>query len=262
MSPVKYIFIIISALLIAGCHSHDKNTLRVGVMAGPEAAIMETAKTVANNQFGLNIKIVEFSDYLQPNAALSEGAIDANLFQHQPYLDQQIKDRQYKLVSIGKMFLYPMGIYSDHLKSLKNIAVGGTVVMPNDPSNEGRALLLLQSAKLISLDTHAGVIATPGNIVSNPKHLIFKELDAAQIPRSLPDVALGIINTNYALLAGLSKTNVLWVEDRSSPYVNIVVVRQDNVSDPRFKQLMATLHSPAVLETAKHMFHNQAIAGW
>jgi D-methionine transport system substrate-binding protein len=260
---IKIICLFVCAVLLNACSPHDKNVLRVGTISGPETDLMQTAKQVAKNKYHLNVDIVEFTDYVEPNAALNDGSIDANMFQHKPYLDQQIKDRHYKLIPIGKTFIYPVGIYSTKIKNIKDIPSGSTVALPNDPSNEARALLLLQKAKLIKLKSTAGVNATPIDIQENPKKLIFKELDAAQLPRSLADVTLAVINTNYAVAAGLSPTHdAIFREDKDSPYVNLIVIREDEINDPRMKQFVAAFQSPEVIDAANKIFKDQAIPGW
>lgn len=251
-------------LFFIGCNKPaEKNpTLKVGTIAGPETQLMETAKKVAQDKYHLTIEIIEFTDYLTPNTALNDGSIDANVFQHQPYLDQQIKDRGYQLIAIGKTFVYPMGIYSSKIINMKDIPDNATIAIPNDPSNEGRALLLLQKTGLISLKPNIGLYATPNDIATNPKQLQFKELDAAQLPRSLADVDLAIINTNYAIPAGLTPSKALFQEDKTSPYANIIAIRINDRNDPRMQQLVKAIQSFEVLQTAKEIFHNEAIAAW
>lgn len=259
----KLIILSLCALLLSSCQQKDKSILKVGTISGPETELMQVAKDVAKNKYGLNIVIVEFTDYLEPNAALNDGSIDANVFQHQPYLDQQNRDRRYDLVAVGKTFIYPMGIYSSKIKSLQQLPDGATVAVPNDPSNEGRALMLLQKAKLITLKKDTGIYSMPGDIIENPKHLKFKELDAAQLARSLPDVDLAVINTNYAIPAGLSpKKDAIFLEGKDSPYANIIVVRKNEEQELRIKQLVAALQSNAVLKAAQRIFNGQAIAAW
>lgn len=259
----KVLFLSLCTIIMAACQQHDKNVLKIGTIAGPESELMQTAKAVAKKQFGLNVEIVEFTDYLEPNAALNDGSIDANMFQHQPYLDQQIKDRNYQLVAIGKTFVYPMGIYSAKVESLQDVPVGALVALPNDPSNEGRALILLEKAKLIKMKDGVGIYAMPEDIKENPKQLKFKELDAAQLARSLPDVDLAVINTNYAIPAGLSpRKDALFIEGKDSPYANIIVIRKDEIKDPRMKQLVAALQSDAVLKATQRIFKGQAIVAW
>lgn len=260
---IKKIFFCLGIFLLTACHADDKNTLKVGAISGPETELVEVAQKYAKNKFNLTIKIIEFTDYLQPNAALNDGSLDANMFQHQPFLDQQIKDKNYSLIAIGKTFVYPMGIYSDKLKKLQDLPNKSLVAVPNDTSNEGRALLLLQKANLITLDKNAGLYATPKDIIANPKQLTFTELDASQIPRSLPDVTMAAINTNYAVAAGLSPTHdALFLESKDSPYANIIVIRKNSINDPRMKQLVEALQSNEVREAAKRIFNNQAIPAW
>ena len=263
MRQLFKILILGFGFLLSACQSDDKNTLKVGTIAGPESELMETAKQVAKNDYGLNIKIIEFTDYLQPNAALNDGSIDANMIQHQPYLDQQIKDKHYQLVAVGKTFVFPMGIYSNKTKHIDALKNGSLVAIPNDPSNEGRALLLLEKANLIKLNKKAGLYATPQDIIENPKKLKFKELDASQVSRSLPDVDIAVINTNFAIPAGLIPSkDAVFLEDKHSLYANIIVIRQDEINDPRIKQLVAAIQSDTVLKEAQKLFKDQAIKAW
>ena len=260
---LKKIILLIATLSLLACHEDDKNAFRVGTIAGPETELMEVAKQVAKDQYGLNIKLIEFTDYIEPNTALSDGSLDANVFQHQPFLDRQIQDRHYKLVAVGRTFVYPMGIYSLKAKTLKDVPDNAIVAIPNDPSNEGRALLLLQQAGLIHLKPNSGLFAMPTDIQDNPKKLQFKELDAAQLARSLADVTLAVINTNYAMPAGLSPNkDAIFHEDKSSPYANIIVIRTDETNDPRVKQLVAAIQSKAVEDKAAYIFGGEAIPAW
>lgn len=258
--------VIIGALLLAGisltaCHSKEaKNTIKVGTIAGPETQLMAVAIKVAKQHYGLTVVDVPFSDYNTPNEALNDGSLDANMFQHLPYLQAQVKARGYKIVALGKTFLYPMGIYSKKITTLAQLKNGAKVAIPNDPSNEGRALLLLQKAHLIRLKKGVGFNATPIDISKNPRHLNFIELGAAQLPRALSDVTIAVINTNYAIPAGLSPAkNALFVEERDSPYANIIAAREDNKNDPRLQELVRALHSKAVLQAAKRIFGDGAI---
>ena len=248
------------SLLLVSC-KQDANTLRVGTIAGPETSLMEVAKDVASNKYQLNIVIKTFSDYVIPNIALNDGSIDANVFQHQPYLDATIKARGYPLVSIGKTFLYPMAIYSKKITRLADLKDGALVALPNDPSNEARALLLLQKAKLITLSKSAD--ATVLDIITNPKNLKFKTLTAPQLPRSLADVDLAIINSNYAVVNNLSPTkDSLFIEDKTSPYANVIVVHEKDKNNLKLKQLVQALNSPEVLKKAKELFGEQGIPAW
>lgn len=260
---LKILFVLFSFITLIACSSENKNTLKIGTISGPETQLMEVAKEVAKTKYNLDVKIIEFTDYIQPNSALNDGSIDANMFQHQPYLDQQIKDRHYTLVVIGKTFVYPMGIYSNKIKNLKSLPMNAMIGIPNDPSNEGRALLLLQKAGIITLKKSAGLYATPNDIQTNAKQIKFKELDAAQLARSLPDVAAAVINTNYAVPAGLSPTqDAIFLEGSDSPYANIIVIRTDEQNDPRMKQLVDAFQSDEVKNAAKKIFNDQAIPAW
>ena len=250
-------------LLTACSNQKDPNALRVGTISGPETELMLTASEVAKQKFDLNVKVIELSDYSIPNRALADGSIDANMFQHQPYLTQASKLYGYKLAVVGKTFIYPMGIYSQKIKNLADLPDQALVAIPNDPSNEGRALLLLQKAKLITLKPNANSDATPDDIAENPKNLRFIELDAAFTPRALSDATLAIINTNYAIPAGLfPKRDALFVETKDSPYANLLVARAVDHNKPQLQQLLQALHSPEVLAKAKELFQDQAIPAW
>jgi D-methionine transport system substrate-binding protein len=204
------------------------------------------------------VKLIQFSDYVQPNDALNAGNLDANSFQHQPYLDSQVKQRGYHLVSVGLTYISPMAAYSRRVRSLNALQAGAKVAVPNDPSNENRALLLLQSQGLIRLRAGAGMHgsnATPLDITANPKHLKFIELDAAQLPRTLSDVDAAVINTNYALPAGLRPTkDAIALESIHSPYANVIVVRTQDRNKPWVKKLVAAYQSPQVRQFMQNQF--------
>lgn len=248
-------------LYLSGCgNAPHKNSLILGTMSGPESELAQVVKSVAQKQYGLDVQIVHFTDYAMPNAALADGSIDANAFQHKPYLDYAMAKRGYQFAIAGKTFIFPMGIYSDKLKHLSDIKTGATVAIPNDPSNETRALLLLQKAGWIRLKMPPTHLVTPLDIAANPKALHIKTLNASQLPRVLPDVAAAAINTNYATLAGLLPTrDALFLEQKNSPYANIIVVRADDISDPKVKKLVRAFHAPAVIKKAEALFKGQAI---
>lgn len=260
------LFIITSIFYLSCCTrsiQENPNEIRVGTIAGPETQLMEVAKNVAAQKYGLKVIIVQFTDYVLPNQALADGSIDANMFQHLPYLNETIAAKKYQLTPIGKTFIYPMGIYSNKIGHLKDLKDNSIVAIPNDPSNEGRALLLLEKAGLIKLKPDLALNATPRDIVDNPKQLQFKELDAAQLPRVIKDVDLAIINTNFAMMVGLLPSrNALFVESTDSPYANIVVVRTADKDKPKFAKLMDALHSPEVMNKAKELFQGQALPAW
>lgn len=236
--------------------------LKVGVTGGPHAQIFDEVKKVAAKD-GLNLKIIEFSDYVQPNAALQAGDLDVNSYQHQPYLDAQVKDRGYKLVSIAQTVNFPMGIYSKKVKTLAELKSGDKVSLPNDPTNGGRALLLLQKQGLIKLRADAGLKATPIDVIENPKKLKFVELDAAQLPRSLDDVTVAVINTNFAMEAGLNpKKDSIAIEDAHGPYANVLVVREADKNKPWVAKLIKAYHSPEVKAFIEKKFGGSVLTAW
>lgn len=239
------------------------NHIKVGTISGPETELMEVAQKVAASKHDLKIEIIAFSDYAMPNEALSDGSIDANAFQHAPYLDAAIKSKGYKIVAIAKTFVYPMGVYSKKVKKIGDLKEGATVAIPNDPSNEGRALLLLEKAGLIKLKANVGTNGTIIDIISNPKKLVFKEVEAAQLTRALSDVDLATINTNYAMLAGLLPSrDALLMESPDSPYANLIVVRESQKDDPNLKKLVESFQSEEVIKKAETLFKGQAIPAW
>ncbi|NNM59047.1 MAG: MetQ/NlpA family ABC transporter substrate-binding protein [Legionellales bacterium] len=251
--------------ILAGCHkSNNNNTvIKVGTIAGPETQLMAVAKTVAAKKYGLDIEIITFSDYNTPNEALNDGSIDANAFQHLPYLQQSMTAHGYKLKAIAKTFIYPMGLYSKRYHTLADIPQGTLVAIPNDPSNEARALLLLQNAGLITLKEGGNDSSTPIDILTNPKQLKIKPIDAPQLPRTLQDVGLAAINTNYAVLADLlPERDALFVESKNSPYANLIVVRADGAETINQQHLVDAFHSPEVVEAAKKLFKGQAMPAW
>ncbi|RKP49233.1 MetQ/NlpA family ABC transporter substrate-binding protein [Trinickia fusca] len=245
-----------------GAHADDK-AIKVGTISGPDAQIWSVVTKVAKRDQGLTVKVVEFNDYVQPNAALDAGDLEANSFQHQPYLDSQIKQRGYKIVNVGLTYISPLGVYSKKLKSLKDLPQGAKVAVPNDPSNENRALLLLQAQGVIKLKAGAGASgnnATPLDIAENTKKIKLVELDAAQLPRSLADVDAAAINTNYALAGGLQPTkDAIALEDVHSPYANLIAVRAQDKDKPWVKKLVAAYQSEDVRAFIKTQFKGAVV---
>ncbi len=236
--------------------------LKIGVTAGPHAQIFEQVKKIAERD-GLKIQIVEFSDYVQPNAALAAGDLDANSYQHKPYLDQQVKDRGYRIVSVGYTVNFPIGIYSKNVKSLKDLKEGARIGIPNDPTNGGRVLLVFQDQGLIKLKADAGLKATPLDVVDNPKKIKFVEVDAAQLPRTLDDLDASAINTNYALSAGLAPgKDAIAQESAKSPYVNLLAVREQDKDKPWVAKLVKAYHSDEVRQFVQTEFKGAVIAGF
>ncbi|GAA3705202.1 MetQ/NlpA family lipoprotein [Oceanisphaera sediminis] len=263
--------VLASALALSGCGEQAKDTaeetaakpLRLGVIAGAEEQVAEVAVKVAKAQYNLDVELVSFSDYVTPNVALSDGSLDLNAFQHQPYLDKQIADRGYDLVAVGSTFVYPIAAYSKVIKSLDELEDGAKVAVPNDPTNLGRTLLLLEQQGLIEVDDAVGLEATTLDITANPKELNIIELEAPQLPRSLDDVAFSVINTTYAsqidLLPGRDS---LFVEDKESPYVNLIVARKDNQDDERVQTFIKAYQSEEVYQAALELFKGGVVKGW
>ncbi len=204
---------------------------------------------------GVKLEIVEFNDYVQPNIATNDKEIDANFFQHEPYLKNFVEEHpELKLVNVLGVHIEPMGVYSHKIKKLDELKDGASVSIPSDPTNGGRALLLLARANLIKLKDGAGTTATVQDIVDNPKHLKIQEIEAPQLPRTLDDVDISVINTNWAMQADLVPTrDALIMEDKTSPYVNILVVRQGDENRPEIQALVKALHS----ETVKNFINDK-----
>lgn len=247
--------------LIACQQPPSPNTLTIGTIAGPESDLVRVAKTVAHDKYDLNIRVVEFSDYNLPNAALNDGSIDANVYQHLPYLEASIKAHHYLIEPIGRTFLFPAGLYSQKTKSLEALPDRARIAIPNDPSNEARALRLLVEAKLITLNESP----TPSvqDIIENPKKIRIKTLDAAQLPRILPDVDAAVINTTFAIPAGLNPSrDALISESQDSPYANLVVIQTNTKKRAQLEHFVEALHSDAVKAKAQQLFGNAAIIAW
>ena len=224
----------------------EDKTIKVAAHVPPFTDMLELVKEDLQKE-GYTLEIVKVSDNVQANVALANKEIDANFFQHVPYMDEFAKAHNLPLVSVGGVHLEPMGLYSRQIKDLKDLPKGAKIAIPNDPTNGGRALLLLQKAGLITLKDSNNILSTVQDIATNPNGYQFVELEAAQVPRSLDDVALAAVNTNFALNANLNPAkDALFIEANDSPYVNIVTVLKGNENDPRIQKLMAALHSPKI----------------
>ena len=238
--------------------SQDK-PIRLGVTAGPHAQIAEAAKQAAAKE-GVTIQVIEFSDFIQPNSALVAGDLDANAYQHHPYLNQQIADRGYKIVAAANTVILPIGVYSKRVKALSELKDGAIIGIPNDPTNGGRALLLLQEQGLIKLNPSAGIKATPLDVVENPRKFSLKELDAAQLVHALNDLDAAVINTSYAIAAKLNPTkDAIALESAKSPYTNAIAVRIVDKDQAWVKRLVAAYQSDEVRQFIQTQFQGSII---
>jgi D-methionine transport system substrate-binding protein len=242
----KLLTALAAAAALTSAAAQAADTISVAATAVPHAEILEFVKPALAKE-GVELKVKVFTDYVQPNVQVAEDRLDANFFQHQPYLDEFNASRSTQLASIAGVHVEPFGAYSSKHKSLADLPQGANVVIPNDATNGGRALLLLQKAGVIKLKDGAGITATVKDIAENPKGIKVRELEAATLPRVLTQVDLALINTNYALEAKLNPTkDALIIEGSDSPYVNILVARADNKDNVALQKLAKALNSAEV----------------
>lgn len=250
--------IFVFTLVLGGCSQKNEKVeegnadtqkkIVIGATPVPHVEILNVVKTLLEEK-GIELEIKEFTDYVTPNMALNDKELDANFFQHVPYMDEFAKSNNIELVSVAKVHVEPLGAYSEKIKLKDEIKDNATIAIPNDATNEGRALLLLQKQGLIKLKDENGLTQTPVDIVENPKNLQFKELEAAQLPRVLKDVDFAIINTNFALEADLNPTkDAIFIEEADSPYANIVTTRPDNKDNEEIIELTNAINSKEVKE--------------
>ncbi|MGX3011434.1 MetQ/NlpA family ABC transporter substrate-binding protein [Helicobacter sp. 23-1044] len=250
MKRLALIFALIAGFFIIGCgdsanaesSGNTLITIKVGATPNPHARILENIKDDLKSE-GIDLQIVEFSDYVLPNIALNDGELDANFHQHQPYLDKLSADRKLDLKSIAKIHIEPLGFYSKKITDISALKNGATIAIPNDPSNGGRALILLHNNGLLKLKDENNLYATEIDIAQNPKKLKIKPVDAAMLPKIIGDVDCAVINGNYALQAGMSAKDALFLEDSRSPYANILVVRSGEAQNPNLLKLKNALTS-------------------
>ena len=243
---MKRLLLSLAMVLALAAPSFAAEDIVVGVTPFPHKDIMLAAKPLLAKE-GYNLVIKEFTDYVQPNMALASKQLFANFFQHEPYLDNMNKEKKLDLVSIGKVHIEPLGVYSKKIKKLADLKKGNSISVPNDPTNEARALRLLEANGVITIKP--GALVTVADITKNPLGLKFHELDAAQLPRTLEDVTASVINTNFAGEAGLVPSrDALVMEGSESPYANIIVVRNEDKDSPKAKALMKAVQSPEVKE--------------
>ncbi|MDD6770461.1 MetQ/NlpA family ABC transporter substrate-binding protein [Inconstantimicrobium porci] len=250
MKKFKLLSIALAGILavgIAGCGkktASDSKTIVIGVSPSPHKQIMEVAKPILEKE-GYKVEIKEFNDYVQPNMALNNGELDANFFQHIPYLNQMVKEKNLDITATVKVHIEPMALYSKKIKKVEDLKNGATIAIPNDATNEARALQVLAKNNIIKIKD--GELVTDKDITSNPKNLKFKPVEAAQVPRSLEDVDAAVINGNYAIDAGFNPlTDGIVVEESSSPYANVVAVRTKDKDTEKIKALDKALTSDEV----------------
>ncbi|MBE6470537.1 MAG: ABC transporter substrate-binding protein [Coriobacteriaceae bacterium] len=236
--------------------SAEDKVITVGASPTPHAEILNEAVKPVLEADGWTLEVKEFTDYVLPNTATEDGEIDANYFQHIPYLDDFNAEQGTHLVNVAGVHIEPMRIYAGKTASLDELADGALVAVPNDATNEGRALLLLEAAGVITLNEDAGVTATPKDIKDNPKNIEFKEVEAASVPTVLPDVDIAVINTNYALGADIPADKILYTEDADSPYVNVLVVKEGNENTEKTQALVKAITSQDVKDYIAKKYPN------
>lgn len=255
-------FSALAALALGASTARAADAVKLGVENGPHAEIAELVKKLVAKD-GVAVEVIELSDYARQNPALADGDLDANSFQHRPYLDEQVKARGYELVGVANTVVFPIGAYSRKIRSLDQLPSRGKVAIPNDPSNGGRGLLLLQAYGVIKLRPGSGITPSVADIVENPKSLKIIEVDAAQLPNFLPDVDAAVINTNYAIQGKLDPAkDAIAREAKDSPYVNLLVVRAADKDKPWVKKLVAAYHSDEVRKLIVTKWPGVVVPGW
>ncbi len=233
--------------------------LKIGVSPVPHADIINFVAPTLEKE-GVKVKVIEFNDYVQPNLALSEKELDANFFQHKPYLDTFSKEHKLNLAVLTAVHLEPMGVYSKSSKNVADLPDGAKIAVPNDPTNGGRALKVLETAGILKVRPEAGILASPADIVDNPKHVKIVEVEAAQLPRALDDVDAAVINSNYALAAKLNPTkDAIAIESKESPYANVVVVRAGDENRPELQKLKNALLTPEVKKFLEEKYQGAVV---
>ncbi len=266
MNFLKKFLIYLSAifsLCILPRSSFAATTIKIGISVGPSQEILKIAQKIAKERYHINLKVVTFANYQIPNEALQAGDLDANIFQTQAFLQEAIAKKKYKLTAIANTFIYPMGIYSHKLKTLSQIPDHITIPVPNDPSNQGRALLLLQNAGLIELRKEGGVTPTPQDVTRNPKKLKLRSVDAVQIARASQDFDVVVLNNDFVTNAGFDPEKALFRENpqTATPYVNVIVVKTERKNDEIFKRLVKIFHDPAIVLKTQQLFPG-ALPAW
>ncbi|MDP0058609.1 MetQ/NlpA family lipoprotein [Glaesserella parasuis] len=269
---------VVSALALTGCKEEKKaeapaaapapaaqaQKIKVGVMSGPEHTVAEKAAQIAKEKYGLEVEFVLFNDYALPNTAVSKGDLDANAFQHKPYLDKDSSSKGLdNLVIVGNTFVYPLAGYSKKIKNVAELQDGAVVAVPNDPSNLARALILLEKQDLIKLKDNTNLFSTSLDIVENPKNLKIQEVDTSVAAKALDDVDLAVVNNTYAGQVGLNATeHGVFVENKESPYVNIIVARKDNQASEAVQNFVKAYQTEEVFQEAQKHFKDGVVKGW
>lgn len=257
VAVVLGVLVLLGVVMLSGCSKTE--ALKIWATEVPHAQILEFAQPLLEKE-GVQIEIVVFSDYVQPNLQLADKQLDANFFQHIPYLENMVEERGLDLAWVAKIHIEPLGIYSEKLSSLDQLPDGAKVGIPNDATNGGRALMLLEKAGLITLKQGTDVLATVFDIDDNPKNLQFEELDAAMLPRVLPDLDIAVINGNFALQAGLSPTkDALFLEGGDSPYANVIAVRTEDKDNEAIQKLVKVLTGPEVKQFIEDSYEGGVI---
>ncbi len=267
--------VLASVFALAACKDDNKSAsnapaakpaevIKVGVMSGPEHQVAEIAAKIAKEKYNLDVQFVEFNDYALPNPAVSKGDLDINAMQHKPYLDADIeKNNITNLVIVGNTFVYPLAGYSKTIKHVDELKEGAKIAVPNDPSNGARALILLEKQGLIKLNDNTNLNATVLDIVENPKNFNITPVDTAVAARALDDVDLAVVNNTYAGQVGLNTTeHGVFVEDKESPYVNIIVAREDNKDSEKVQNFVKAYQTEEVYQEAVKFFKDGVVKGW
>lgn len=241
--------------------SSNAEILKVGVTAGPHAEIMKFVAERAKSE-ELEIKIIEFNDFILPNMALAQGDIDVNSYQHQPFLDEQIHSRKYTLTSIGKTIILPMGGYSKKLKTIDELKDKSKIGIPNDPTNGGRALLLLEKVGLIKLKEDSSLLPSMKDIQENKKNIKIIELEAPQLPRAIDDLDIALINTDWVLVSNMDPHLKIFSEDKNSPYANILATTIEKKEQHKIKKLLALYQSNETKDFISNKYKNLIITAW
>ncbi|MDO9926728.1 MetQ/NlpA family lipoprotein [Glaesserella parasuis] len=269
---------VVSALALTGCKEEKKaeapatapapaaqaQKIKVGVMSGPEHTVAEKAAQIAKEKYGLEVEFVLFNDYALPNTAVSKGDLDANAFQHKPYLDKDSSSKGLdNLVIVGNTFVYPLAGYSKKIKNVAELQDGAAVAVPNDPSNLARALILLEKQDLIKLKDNTNLFSTSLDIVENQKNLKIQEVDTSVAAKALDDVDLAVVNNTYAGQVGLNATeHGVFVENKESPYVNLIVARKDNQASEAVQNFVKAYQTEEVFQEAQKHFKDGVVKGW